>query len=375
VGDPNIDPHHSIAYAVDLKWPKLFPFAPEYHTIDGQGNPGGFSAPEPFLRYMYDSAGMFDPGATGDDIEPHSKRCGWPIKQPNADEVGSYSEFSSPGGDGGHVGWNTIGGPDGLYTNEDYVWSDPEPRTGNALWLLPFHSKDGAVGLIVTGSEVYNTKFGTPVRGRAIFSSETGHHNVRDSRTASAEAVKYLYSIGNEPEDMPTLTPTRDGTHGTPQGGVHATGIRGFKYGLMNVVPMFTSAVYRRDRYGQFRDMLEQRQFAVTPRSKRFTLSSTEPVDEEGMLLPAVDVDITAVGFQSMEDDYLYPVECTRITLNELEDETVGNGIFGGQGGTEEETQCSNLSLIMTSSIPYIDRQFRNRVTQLGDNIDIPVIM
>jgi hypothetical protein len=35
VGDPNIDPHHSIAYAVDLKWPKLFPFAPEYHTIDG----------------------------------------------------------------------------------------------------------------------------------------------------------------------------------------------------------------------------------------------------------------------------------------------------------------------------------------------------
>jgi hypothetical protein len=37
---------------------------------------------------------------------------------------------------------------------------------------------------------------------------------------------------------------------------------RGFKYGLLNAVPQFSKAVFRHDRYGQFRDMLEQRLFA-----------------------------------------------------------------------------------------------------------------
>ena len=36
---------------------------------------------------------------------------------------------------------------------------------------------------------------------------------------------------------------------------------RGFKYGLLNAIPQFTRAVFRHDRYGQFRDMLEQRLF------------------------------------------------------------------------------------------------------------------
>jgi len=38
------------------------------------------------------------------------------------------------------------------------------------------------------------------------------------------------------------------------------TGSTGFRYGIQNIVPGFTSAVFRRDRYGQLRDMLEQRQ-------------------------------------------------------------------------------------------------------------------
>ena len=37
--------------------------------------------------------------------------------------------------------------------------------------------------------------------------------------------------------------------------------IRGFRYGLANVLPKFSAAVYRRDKFGHVRDMLEQRQF------------------------------------------------------------------------------------------------------------------
>jgi hypothetical protein len=37
--------------------------------------------------------------------------------------------------------------------------------------------------------------------------------------------------------------------------------IRGYKYGLRSALPENTSAVYRLGRYGQFRDMLEQRTY------------------------------------------------------------------------------------------------------------------
>lgn len=43
---------------------------------------------------------------------------------------------------------------------------------------------------------------------------------------------------------------------------VSAPIIRGFKYGLINANPQSTVAIWRRDRFGQFRDMLEQRQFS-----------------------------------------------------------------------------------------------------------------
>ncbi len=35
--------------------------------------------------------------------------------------------------------------------------------------------------------------------------------------------------------------------------------VAGWRYGLLSALPTKTSAVWRRDRYGQFRDMLEQR--------------------------------------------------------------------------------------------------------------------
>ena len=37
--------------------------------------------------------------------------------------------------------------------------------------------------------------------------------------------------------------------------------LRGFKYGLYDVVPKVPTSIYRRDRFGNFRDMLEQRKF------------------------------------------------------------------------------------------------------------------
>lgn len=54
--------------------------------------------------------------------------------------------------------------------------------------------------------------------------------------------------------------------------------IRGWKYGLYNGIKTKISATYRRNHYGYFRDMLEQR-----PYTKSFTLNSYEgPLDTNG---------------------------------------------------------------------------------------------
>jgi hypothetical protein len=74
----------------------------------------------------------------------------------------------------------------------------------------------------------------------------------------------------------------------------HTAKIRGYKYGLLATQPVQTSAVYRTGRFGQLRDMLEQRiyskltdkrkgasttQAAVTVRFVSGTLTHSRSID------------------------------------------------------------------------------------------------
>lgn len=60
--------------------------------------------------------------------------------------------------------------------------------------------------------------------------------------------------------NLPNLTPgPKTSFSGIPLNSVQFAGIEGFKYGVKNAVPEFSTVVTRYDRYGQFRDMLEQR--------------------------------------------------------------------------------------------------------------------
>lgn len=95
--------------------------------------------------------------------------------------------------------------------------------------------------------------------------------------------------------------------------------IRGWKYGIYNGLPDYTSAYFRQGRYGQFRDMLEQRQFVAT-----IDESSTAPT----LILGPVDV-----KFVDADQNLIDPVS----------------------------TQSQNLSQYATSSLPYFDLQSRSR--------------
>jgi hypothetical protein len=111
----------------------------------------------------------------------------------------------------------------------------------------------------------------------------------------------------------------------------------GCKYGLYSWKPRVTSTIFRSNKFGQVRDMLEQRRYS------RFYLSSDA----------AVEVDAPVVC-QFKEPVWLAPTEDT--------------------DKAPTSTQCSNLSLFATSSVPYFDGEVKNRGPLIADGSDTIVI-
>jgi hypothetical protein len=102
--------------------------------------------------------------------------------------------------------------------------------------------------------------------------------------------------------------------------------IRGWKYGVYSGLPAFSKSYWRRGRFGQFRDMLEQRLF-----SKYYQSSENKPTDldfKEGLQHAVV-----SVKFISPDGKLTKP----------------------------ENTWSSNLSTECTSSVPYFDDRSTNR--------------
>ena len=95
---------------------------------------------------------------------------------------------------------------------------------------------------------------------------------------------------------------------------------RGFKYGLASHEIINSFAVYRSNRYGQFRDMLEQRQFTA------FNLNREDNITEGD-----------------------HPVVCSFRVASFLEPGSTGNAL------EPENSDSSNLSIFCTSSLPYFE--------------------
>jgi len=98
----------------------------------------------------------------------------------------------------------------------------------------------------------------------------------------SRQFLKYFFGFGDSIDyNLPRAVKNMGtGTNSAFHIG-HDVEIRGFKYGLISALPTFTSAVYRRDRFGQARDMFEQRQYSAFEKYK-FEMESPNPRDNEG---------------------------------------------------------------------------------------------
>jgi hypothetical protein len=104
--------------------------------------------------------------------------------------------------------------------------------------------------------------------------------------------------------------------------------IRGWKYGVYSGIPTFNKAYWRRDRFGQFRDMLEQRLdtkffYTINDRLNSSEKASTSLTENQGMQQAAVTVRFV----DSMTKSQTPP----------------------------ENTFSNNLHFECTSSLPYFD--------------------
>ena len=104
-------------------------------------------------------------------------------------------------------------------------------------------------------------------------------HPVPNQRRAFFRA---FYGFGKNPDGLPVLhTPSDRSDKAAGDGPFEAVAhnsvrISGFKYGLLNAFPQYTACIFRHDRYGQFRDMLEQRKLYQIDRFTK-TLDPFQP--------------------------------------------------------------------------------------------------
>lgn len=124
---------------------------------------------------------------------------------------------------------------------------------------------------------------------------------------------------------------------------------RGYKYGLINANPVGTSAVYRSTRYGQFRDMLEQRQYTA--------LLIEQPENKSNIFEPKKSK--SGINKPKRVSKKEAPV---RFPVTVKFREPIHENPTGLTTTSPINTQCSNISLYATSSLPFFDDDVpRNR--------------
>jgi len=126
--------------------------------------------------------------------------------------------------------------------------------------------------------------------------------------------------------------------------------IRGWKYGLYSGFPTNTRAIFRRDKFGQFRDMLEQRQYT------KFVNVSFDSNDQ------VVDFDQENYLLKNNNFENLGPsvAEVNFVRQRYKKDER-GIGYIYNEKVDPRLTISQNLSPEVTSSVPYFDGEAKLR--------------
>lgn len=134
--------------------------------------------------------------------------------------------------------------------------------------------------------------------------------------------------------------------------------IRGWKYGLVSGFPTHSKCIFRRDRYGQLRDMLEQRQYT------KFINVSTSPTDEDATMKgvkireregsETINTRGNALGVDSSPVSVAFVKQKYQVNVRNI-------GRIYSDPVSPLQTTSQNLSNEVTSSLPYFDGVARHR--------------
>jgi hypothetical protein len=132
--------------------------------------------------------------------------------------------------------------------------------------------------------------------------------------------------------------------------------IRGWKYGLYSGLPMNSKSIFRRGKFGQFRDMLEQRQYT------KFINVATSPVDDEAVTQGSFSKSTQSTLTKSAAVGALGPsVAEVKFVRQQYEVDGRGIGRIYSEKVDPLLTVSQNLSTEVTSSVPYFDGVARHR--------------
>jgi len=134
--------------------------------------------------------------------------------------------------------------------------------------------------------------------------------------------------------------------------------IRGWKYGLHSGFPTYSKSIFRRDRFGQLRDMLEQRQYT------KFINVSASPTDEDATMKGVKIKEREESDTVNIKGNMLgvdkAPVEVSFVKQKyEVNARNIGR--IYSDPVSPMQTTSQNLSTEVTSSLPYFDGMARHR--------------
>lgn len=133
--------------------------------------------------------------------------------------------------------------------------------------------------------------------------------------------------------------------------------IRGWKYGLYNGLPAHSRAHFRRNRFGQFRDMLEQRLFTTF-----FNSSTTLTQNAARNTTTSKTEKLANYGVQEGPISVKFVQQTARVNEN-------GLGRIITTEVSPESTTSQNLTKNSSSSIPYFDGE--SKIKNIYTNIRI----
>lgn len=134
--------------------------------------------------------------------------------------------------------------------------------------------------------------------------------------------------------------------------------IRGWKHGLVSGLPHHTRAVFRRDHFGHFRDMLEQRQYTKFINVES-TIVGNEVFSRDVIRTRTTTVDNPVI--KSVKDVGSSPVNVQFVRRTYTKDDR-GIGHIYVESVSPTSTDSCNVSTEATSSMPYFDGKARNRL-------------